>query len=220
MLARAGRTAGAALLFAWAGLAAVSPAAHAGTAPSRSQVLLTLCPSRASLRASLLAYADSVQPTLPPYAGEALTFVGQSYGRASLPDSAIACFRRAVATRGGDDERFGLSDALIRRGREGDLEAAIAVVEQGRESSLNPDACQARLAWAHLLAGDAKQSLEMFKPLEPLLDLDPVWGYRMARAFVEGERTSTTTSGLPTCLSASAGSASAATTTRSGWKPL
>lgn len=173
------------LLLVWAGLAAVPLAAHAGTAPSRSQVLLTLCPSRASLRVSLIGYADSIQPTRPEYAGEALAFAGQSYGRASLPDSAIACFQRAVATRGGDDERFGLADALLLRRREGDLEGAIAVIEQGRESTLSPDACQARLAWAHLLAGDAKQSAELFRPLEPVLDLDPVWGYRMARAFIE-----------------------------------
>jgi len=189
MVARAGRAAGArvgaVLLLAWAGLATGPFAAHAGTAPSRSQVLLTLCPSRTSLRASLVGYADSIQSTGPEYAGEALAFAGQSYGRASLPDSAIACFQRAVATRGGDDERFGLADALLLRGQEGDLETAIAVIEKGRESTLSPDACQARLAWAHLLAGDTKRSVELFKPLEPLLDLDPVWGYRMARAFVE-----------------------------------
>lgn len=189
MVARAGRAAGArvgaVLLLAWAGLATGPFAAHAGTAPSRSQVLLTLCPSRTSLRASLVGYADSIQSTGPEYAGEALAFAGQSYGRASLLDSAIACFQRAVATRGGDDERFGLADALLLRGQEGDLETAIAVIEKGRESTLSPDACQARLAWAHLLAGDTKRSVELFKPLEPLLDLDPVWGYRMARAFVE-----------------------------------
>ena len=182
---RRARTAGAALLLV-AALAAAPPAARAGTAPSRSQVLLTMCPSRVSLRASLMTYADSIQPTLPEYAGEALTFAAQSYGRASMPDSAIACFQRAVATRGGDDERFGLADALLLRGEPGDLENAIAVIEKGRESTLNPDACQARLAWAHLLAGDTTTSVALFKPLEPLLDLDPVWGYRMARAFIAG----------------------------------
>ena len=187
MPARAG---GSALVLCGLALAAMPYAAHAGTAPSRSRVLLTLCPSRESLRASLLDYADSVRASQPPYAGEALHYAGVSYARASLPDSAIACFLRAVAARRGDEERLALADALLLRGREGDLEATNALlapaVDPNRdEYSMVPDACRARLAWAKLLAGETRPAYELFRSIEPLLDLDPVWGYRMARAFVE-----------------------------------
>lgn len=168
---------------------ALLPHASGAVAPSRSQVLLTLCPSRTSLRASLLFYADSIQAKQPPYAGEALTYAGQSYDRASLRDSAIACFRRAVATRGGDDERLALVDDLLIRREEGDLEAGIQLLETALDPNsgiaMAHDAHAARLAWAKLLAGDTPRSFELFKSLETVLDLDPVWGYRMARAFVE-----------------------------------
>jgi len=49
-------------LLLWAVLAALPPAAHAGEPPSRASILMTACPSRASLRASLIAYADSILP--------------------------------------------------------------------------------------------------------------------------------------------------------------
>jgi hypothetical protein len=171
-------------------LAVTPPAARAGTAPSRSQVLLTLCPSRESLRASLLYYADSIQAVRPAYAGEGLTLAGQSYARASMNDSAIVCFRRAVATRGEDDEAMALADALLMRRGEGDLGSVTAFLDSTLKRSLGassnaPYAYQARLAWAKLLAGETQKSYELFKPLEKILDLDPVWGYRMARSFVE-----------------------------------
>jgi hypothetical protein len=158
--------------------------------PSRSQVLLTMCPSRESLRASLLDYADSIQASKPPYAGEGLTFAGHSYARASMRDSAILCFRRAVATRGDDDEATALADELFMRRAPGDLEAVTAFLDsiarsaQG-ESGLAQYGYQARLAWAKLLADSTQRAYELFKPLDKYLDLDPVWGYRMARAFTE-----------------------------------
>jgi pimeloyl-ACP methyl ester carboxylesterase len=158
-------------------------------APSRSQVLLTICPSRTSLRASLRFYADSIQASQAAYAGEALTYAGQSYDRASLRDSAIACYRRAVDARGGDDERLALVDDLLIRRGPGDLETATQILESALDPSsgvtMERDAHQARLAWAKLLADSAQRSYELFRPLEAELDLDPVWGYRMARAFVE-----------------------------------
>jgi len=163
-------------------------------APSRPQVLLTECPSRETLRAGLLHYADSVRVTEPLNAGEALYLAGTSFARAGLRDSAIRCFERADSARGGDEERLALADALLLRRREGDLEAVIARVgpagKQARgEGSPAADAYQARLAWAELLAGRTMRSYELFTPIRATLDLDPVWGYRMARAFVEaGDR--------------------------------
>jgi tetratricopeptide (TPR) repeat protein len=169
--------------------AALTPGARAGTAPSRSQVLLLMSPSRPSLRAGLLAYADSIRPRQPVYAGEGLYYAGVSYRRASLQDSAIACLRRSVELRGADEERLALADAQLFRRGPGDLEEAIAMLEQAVDPNsgltMNPTAYQARLAWAKLLAGDTQRANELFKPLETALDLDPVWGYRMARAFVE-----------------------------------
>jgi hypothetical protein len=154
-------------------------------------VLLTLCPSRASLRASLLFYADSIQSSQAAYAGEALTYAGQSYDRASLRDSAIACYRRAVATRGGDDERLALADDLLIRRGEGDVEDATQMLQTaldpGSGIAIAREAHEARLAWALLLADSTKRSYDHFRSIEPVLDLDPVWGYRMARAFVEAD---------------------------------
>ena len=178
-----------ALLLALA-LSMLPAIAGAGTAPSRTQILLTQCPSRESLRASLIAYADSIQPSQPPNAGLAMFYAGVSYSRASLRDSAIACFERAVSTQGGDEERLALVDGLLMRRREGDLDAALAILEpaarQARtQASPAADDYQARLGWAELLAGRTDRALELFKPLEAALDLDPVWGYRMARVFVE-----------------------------------
>ena len=165
-------------------LCALPPLAGAGTAPSRTTILLTECPSRESLRARLLAYADSVLPYSPPSAAEALFYAGQSYARASVRDSAIACFRRSVSAEPTQDARLALADALLRHRSEGDLEAAIEVLEApAREAG--GDAFRARLAWAELLAGRPERANELFRPLETQLDLDPVWGYRMARAFVE-----------------------------------
>jgi len=167
------------------------PHAARAVAPSRSQLLLTLCPSRTSLRASLLTYADSIQGKQPVLAGEALTYAAQSYDRASLRDSAIACFQRALTARGGDDERLGLADDLLFRHNEGDLEAAIGILEPALDPSsgltMAPDAVQARLAWAKLLAGDTQRAYQLFKGIEPELALDPIWGYRMARAFVAAD---------------------------------
>src|SRR5262249_41748812 len=107
------------------GLLALPEAARA--APSRASVLLTECRSRASLRASLVAYADSILPPARAAAGEAFWFAGRSYARASLRDSAIACFRRAVAARGEEEERCDLADALMIRRAAGDIEAALAL---------------------------------------------------------------------------------------------
>ena len=178
------------LLFASLALAVLPAPGRAGTAPSRPQILLMECPTRASLRASLFAYADSIAPHQPAYAGQALYFAGLSYARASERDSAIACFGRANKLRGDEPERLALVDALLLRLGDGDLDAALALLEaataQARaESSPAAYAFQARLAWAELLAGRKERSFEMFRELQEQLDLDPVWGYRMARSFYE-----------------------------------
>ena len=176
-------------LLLWAVLAALPPAAHAGEPPSRASILMTACPSRASLRASLIAYADSILPAEPAIAGEAYFFAGQSYVRASLPDSAIACFERAVAARGEEEERFALADALLMRRGEGDIETVIALIESapGQPTGGDPDpwTYRARLGWAELLAGETGRAHDLFLPLERVRDIGPVWGYRMARTCLE-----------------------------------
>lgn len=178
------------LLLAALALAALPASGRAGTAPSRPQILLTERPSRAALRAALFAYADSIAPHQPPYAGQALYYAGVSFGRAAERDSAIECFRRADRLRGDNEERLALADGLLLRRADGDLDAALALLEaatrQARaETSPSVYAFQARLAWAELLAGRKERSYEMFRELQETLDLDPVWGYRMARAFYE-----------------------------------
>jgi hypothetical protein len=81
-----------------------------------------------------------------------------------------------------------VDDLLIRR-EEGDLEAAIQMLETALDPNsgiaMAHDAHAARLAWAKAARRRHARSFELFKSLEAALDLDPVWGYRMARAFVE-----------------------------------
>ncbi|HEY2954661.1 MAG TPA: hypothetical protein VGK89_05385 [Candidatus Eisenbacteria bacterium] len=172
-----------ALLPALVALAALSRAPAAGAQPSRAEVLLTRCPSRETLRASLLRYADSARVADPAGAGEALYLAGASCLRASLRDSAIECFRRADSLRHDPEDRLSLVDALLLRQGPGDLEAATALLDPaGGDASYD---FEARRAWVEFLAGRTAKSVEIFRRIQASFDLDPVWGYRMARAFVE-----------------------------------
>jgi tetratricopeptide (TPR) repeat protein len=170
-------------------LSCVASPLRAGTPPTSAEVLLTECPSRASLRASLLDQARAAEAKDPLGAGEAAFYAGTSYERATLPDSAILCYQRAVASRAGTEERLALADALLGRGAAGDLEAARALLDSSL-SQAGPDevaiasAFAARRAWVQLLAGDPAGACERFATLAPSLDDEPLWRYRMARAWL------------------------------------
>src|SRR5262245_32074605 len=90
-----------------------------------------------ALRARLLDHARQANDSLAR--GEAWYYAGLSYQRAGIPDSAIRCFERAVAFRGGGPELDGLSDALTLRGASGDAARAIELsrlrLDQARLSS-------------------------------------------------------------------------------------
>jgi tetratricopeptide (TPR) repeat protein len=164
----------------------------AGLPPTRTQVLLTECPSRETLRASLLEHARAVEGTDPMSAGEALFYAGTSYERAARLDSALGCYERAVRLRGNPAERLAYADALLRRGAEGDLGAARALLDSslaqaGVEDESAAFDYRARLAWLDVLAGKAARAAEGFAPLEAGLRRDPLWGYRMGRAWLEAD---------------------------------
>ncbi len=170
-------------------LAIVSPLV-AGGPPTRSQVLLTESPSRESLRASLLDHARGVATVEPASAGEAFFYAGLSYDRAGHADSAIACYRSAIALRGGIEERVALADALLRRRAEGDLEHTRALLDSSYVQAANSDdpdaaAYQARLAWVDVLEGNPSRALQRFAPLEATLSRRALWRYRIAHACFE-----------------------------------
>ncbi len=170
-------------------LAAIATA-RAGLPPTRTQVLLTECPSRASLRSSLLDHARRTGAATPLSAGEALYFAGSSFERAGRADSAIACYRGAIAMRGNAPERIALADLLLRRGRDDDRAAARALLDSSyaqaaAENDPAAAAFDARIAWTEVLAGRAALGVERFAALEAGLSRDPLWRYRMARAALE-----------------------------------
>lgn len=169
---------------------AVTGPSRAGSPPTRTQVLLIECPSRESLRLSLLDHARRAGATAPLSAAEALYFAGSSYERAGRADSAIACYRGALALRGNAPERIALADLLLRRGRDGDRDAARALLDSSyaqaaAENDPAAAAFDARIAWTEVLAGQAARGVERFVPLEAELSGDPLWRYRMARARLE-----------------------------------
>ncbi len=138
------------------------------------------------LQARLLAFAAQAASGA---ASRAAYFRGLSFERAARPDSAIACYRRSAA--GGDAAALtALVDALLRRRAEGDVAEATAALEKlqtsdegAGERSRHPD--PARLGWAYVLSGQAKQGLELLKPLESRLTEDLAWCYRFGRAYLD-----------------------------------
>ncbi|MBI5711410.1 MAG: hypothetical protein HZC42_14085 [Candidatus Eisenbacteria bacterium] len=171
----------------------LAAAAHAGLPASRARVLLTVADSPAALRAGLLAIADSIEAADRYGAGEAHYFAGLSYDRAALPESALACYRRAVMLRGGNEELFALSDLLLRRRDAGDVAEALRWLEPALAGSPDGDAAaraalQGRVAWAQFLADRPDSAAALFEPLEPRLALRSEWRYRLARvAMARGD---------------------------------
>ena len=173
--------AGAALvLCAWSTASAAQP-----PTPAVGQILIQ-SGSPAELRARLAETSRSGGAADRASAGEAQYFLGTSYERAGAEDSAITCYRRAVDLGGGHRERLALADALLRRRADGDVAAALTLLEPAPlDDEGAHESYQSRSAWAHLLAGRPDTALALFRPLEDRLSQEPEWRFRIARAYLQ-----------------------------------
>jgi hypothetical protein len=113
-----------------------------------------------------------------------------SFERSAMPDSAIACYRKANATGRFSTALTPLVDVLLRRRGPGDVAEAIQVLEamQSYEQETGVQSAHAdpaRLGWAYVLSGQAKRGLEVLTPLESRLSEDPAWRYRLARTYLD-----------------------------------
>lgn len=159
--------------------------ARAALPRSRAQTLLLSSPTPAALRASLIAYADSVAATDRYGAGEARYFAGMSFGRAGAADSAIVCYEQAQSLRGGREEALALADALITRRGPGDLDLvqsalrdlAATAGDQGPAAA----AIFGRIAWAQFLAGNVDTAFVQMERHAATLVRTPEWRYRLGR---------------------------------------
>jgi hypothetical protein len=150
----------------------------------RLDALLAQAGTATSLRANLFSYADSAAATGRRMdAGIAWFLAGQSYDRGGYGDSAVACYQRSVALRGGGEERTALAAALLRRQGEGDIAKARGLLEpllaEGSEGSTVPHGL---LAWSFVLSNQPDSAAALFAPVEPLLDGNLEWRFRMAHA--------------------------------------
>ena len=179
---------GAALLLL-GGLALSAPRASASEAVDA----LLLEASHADLRARLQAHASGARDSMER--GESFFYAGMSYQRSGLPDSAIACYERAVALRGGPAELDAYADALSLRGSKGDMPRAIAALrtrlDQARQSTEQEIAdTQGRLGWAWYVA-ERPDSAQLYlrqaerRLIDPLNPLRRVWRYRIGVVELE-----------------------------------
>jgi len=143
--------------------------------------------ANADLRARLLAHAAGAADSLER--GEAYYYAGISYQRAGLGDSAIHCYRRAVALRAEAPELEAYADALTLRGGRDDIPSAIEALRvqlamAKRSSEAEIADTEGRLAWAWYVAERPDSALPLFRSnerrlLDPLNPLQRVWRYRM-----------------------------------------
>lgn len=170
----------------------------AGAAPAHAatpvQAALAGATGPADLRARLIAYANGAEKADPIGAGEAWHWAGESWRRATKPDSTIEAYRRANALRGNFDDRYLLADALLARQAPGDIDEALKILQgslpeaqaESREVAVR---FTALLAWGKLLAGELEASRNDFASLERDLTRDPLWRYRYGRAVLTGPDT-------------------------------
>ena len=178
-----------ATLAAWAWFAATLPAATASEAVDA----LLFQGSRAELRARLMAHAASAADSAER--GEAWYHAGMSYQHAGLADSAIRCYERAVALRGGGPDLEAYADALTLRGSKTDAARAIEALrprmDMARRSTEHEIAdTGGRLGWAWYVAGRGDSALIYMRLHERrLLDvvnpLRRLWRYRMGVVEME-----------------------------------
>jgi len=151
---------------------------------TRARALLTLADAPASLRAQLLAYADSAGDAGDHVgAGEALGYAGTSFQREGRLDSAIVCHRRAFDLLGSEEPLLALVDQLLLRRGAGDAAEAIRLLTAARANSelAAPPALVSRIAWAHFLQGKADTAAKLFATVERRLLPRHEWRFRMAR---------------------------------------
>jgi len=171
---------------------ALLPPAAAG-ASAAVEALLLQADRPTTLRARLFAHADSAPDSAAR--GEALLLAGVSYERDGEPDSAIACYEKAIALRGEGAERDALAEALCLRGRPGDadraIETLVPLVERGRED-LQREAADAKglIAWAHYVAGRGDTALARMRAQQWWLlhNFNPrqrAWRYRLGLLELE-----------------------------------
>ncbi len=170
--------------------------AQAARPLTRPQILLWDHGAPSELRRALGAYADSAangEPQARLDAGEALHFLGNSYERDGMPDSAIIHYRRAVALRGDRLERLALSDLLLARGNPESVREARGVIaaELGQalgEPPLTLAHLHARYAWALARAGQPDSALAAVTDWALPLSPEPQWGKRFAGIALEAAR--------------------------------
>jgi len=155
--------------------------------PGPADSLLLVHGSADSMRTDLQRLVTETDD--PVEAATALYYRGLSFERASMADSAIACYRgsllRGVSQAGQD----AYVDALLRRRAPGDIDEVIRRLSPSRTAApdadftLVPD--KARLGWAYVVGAKLDQGLALMTPLENRLKNDITWRYRFARAYTE-----------------------------------
>jgi len=170
-------------------LAAFAPPLHAEplVVPGPADSLLLVHGSADSMRTDLQRLVAETDD--PVEAATALYYRGLSFERASMADSAIACYRASlvrVVTPAGQEAYV---DALLRRHAPGDVEEVIRRLSPPRAAAPEPDFAlvpdKARLGWAYVVGGKLEQGLALLTPLENRLKPDITWRYRLARAYTE-----------------------------------
>ncbi len=163
---------------------------------TRPQILLLEASSPQDLRRSLRAFADSAaggDASVRIEAGEAALLLGNSYAREASLDSAVSCYRRAVALRGDRRERMALVDLLLTRGTPAAIaEARHTIHDDVEQAGGEPDFVAAqilsRLAWAQGLAGNADSAVAVVEEWLGLLSQDAAWAKRFALIAAEANR--------------------------------
>ena len=151
---------------------------------TRARLLLTLADSPVSLRAQLLAYADSAADAGDHVgAGEALGYAATSFQREGRLDSAIVCHRRAFDLLGSDEPLLALADQLLLRHGAGDAGEAIRLLSTALANSEQaaPPALVGRIAWARFLQGKPDTAAALFATVERALLPGTEWRFRLAR---------------------------------------
>ncbi|HVQ25953.1 MAG TPA: hypothetical protein VMV01_12285, partial [Planctomycetota bacterium] len=174
------------------GLLASTAAAWAAWPDGPVETLISQASSPTELRSRLTSQATRLEKSDPAGAGEAWYHAGRSYARASLRDSAIACWRKSLALRKENQDRHALADALIQRRASGDLDEAgdllkAAVAELQGQPGTTMARFVALLAWDRYLAGAETEARELFAQVEPSISSHAIWRFRYARALAGTE---------------------------------
>jgi len=140
-------------------------------------------------RAQLLRLARDSEAAAPEQAAAAWHAAGRAFEHEAQADSAIACYRKAIALERTMTRLVAAMDALFRRTGPGDAEEALGLAQQalavGGPSSVPFHELQARLAWAMFLNGKTDDARASLGRLERALVRRPLWQLRMGRVALE-----------------------------------